>query len=205
MVQFDKDIDFDSDEMYMFHQLDKIEKFDNARIGSAVKKALDWDKAGIIVVKPNKKGLKGDTRAKVKFEVRAIRRSRTSAIDPREAKRPLKVAAELKSLAGAERFTLGNGMKVVLLPVKSMPLATAQLVFQQRRRREHAGQPSRSRRSAAGFLQRVPDMDPNMQQNTDVFSRTGIEIDCGSATTRCSAVRTASTSTSTSWSRASSA
>ena len=32
--------------------------------------------------------------------------------------------------------------------------------------------------AAGGFLQRVPDMDPNRAQNTDVFSRTGVEIDC---------------------------
>mgnify|MGYP006153458639 CR=1 FL=1 len=54
---------------------------------------------------------------------------RDADVDPREAKRPVKVASELKSLSGANRFQLGNGMQVVLLPIKSMPLVSARLIF----------------------------------------------------------------------------
>jgi zinc protease len=180
MAQFEKGIDFNSTDMYLFHQLDKIEKFDNARVGSAVKKALDWDKAGIIVVKPNKEGLKGDTRSKVKFKAQPDAAIANAAIDPREAKRPIKVAAELKGLSNAQRFKMSNGMEVVLLPVKSMPLATAQLIF------KHVGDANTPDNPALGamaanFLHRVADMDPQGARQTDVFSRTGIEIRCGSS------------------------
>ncbi|MDB4959834.1 MAG: peptidase domain protein, partial [Myxococcales bacterium] len=179
MVQFDREFDFNSSDMYLFHQLDKIEKFDNARIGSAVKKALDWDKAGIVVVKPSKNGIKGDTRSKVKFEAKPDQALANAAIDPREAKRPLKVAAELKGLSNAQRFKLGNGMEVVMLQVKSMPLATVQLVFKNVGEANTPDNPALGA-AAAGFLHRVGDMDPQMTQNTDVFSRTGIEVGCRS-------------------------
>ena len=50
-------------------------------------------------------------------------------IDPAEAKRPLP-APETKSVLGqAERYTLGNGMRIVLLPYRAMPIVTAQLMF----------------------------------------------------------------------------
>jgi zinc protease len=178
MVQFERDFDFNSQDMYLFHQLDKIEKFDNARVGSAVKKALDWDKAGIIVVKPSREGIKGDTRSKVKFEAKPDAALANAELDPREAKRPIKVGAELKGLAGANRFKLGNGMEVVLLQVKSMPLVTAELMF---RNVGDASTPDSALGSvAANFLHRVADIDPQMERNTDVFSRTGIEVRCRS-------------------------
>ncbi len=180
MVQFEREMDFNSTDMYMFHALDKIEKFDNERIGSAVKKALDWDKAGIIVVKPNKEGLKGDTRSKVKFEAKLDQGLAQASVDPREAKRPMKVVAELKSLASAQRLKLGNGMDVVMLQIKSMPLASATLMF------KNVGDASTPENPAlaaiaAGFLHRVADMDPQMARQTDVFARTGIEIHCNSS------------------------
>ena len=179
MVQFERDMDFNSDKMYMFHALDKIDKFDNDRIGAAVKKALAWEKAGILVIKPNKEGLKGDTRAKLKFEAKPDAALAAAPVDPAEAKRPLKVAAELKSLAKAQRFTMGNGMQVVLLPIDAMPLVTAQLMFKNVGDASTPDSPALGA-TAAGFLQRVADMDPQMAQNTDVFSRTGISIRCGS-------------------------
>src|SRR5205807_1684138 len=123
MIQFSKEVDFNSTDQYIFHELDKISKFDNATIAGAVKKSLDWDKAAIVVVKPNKAGIKGDTRSNVKFEAKPVADAALAnvAIDPNEARHPLRVKAELKGLADAKRFTLGNGMEVVMLPVKSMP------------------------------------------------------------------------------------
>ncbi len=181
LVQFSKEVDFNSDKQYFFNELDKIAKFDNATIAGAVKKALDWDKAAIVVVKPNKEGIKGDTRSKVTFSAAptADTAIANAAIDPSEAKRPLKVAEELKALNDAKRFTLGNGMEVVLLPVKSMPLATAELTFKNAGDASSPDNPALAM-AAARFLQRAADIDPQGVRQTDVFSRTGIEIQCGS-------------------------
>ena len=179
LIQFSKEVDFKSSDEYFFHELDKISKFDNATIAGAVKKSLDWDKAAIVVVKPNKEGLKGDTRSKVKFSAAptADAAIAAAAVDPREAKRPIKVAAELKGLSEAKRFTLGNGMEVVMLPVHSMPLATAELIFKNAGEASTPDSPALAS-TAADFLFRAIDVDPQGQRDTDVFSRTGIEIRC---------------------------
>ena len=177
LVQFTKDFDFNSNKMYLFHQLDKIGSFDGARVAAATKKVMDWNKAGIVVIKPNAKGIKGDTRASVKFAAKSDAAMTDPVVDPKEAKHPVKVATQLDSLKLAKRFTLGNGMEVVLLPVKSMPLAAATLMF------KNVGQASTPENpaiggTAAAFLHRAGDMDPQQTRNTDVFSRTGIEVGC---------------------------
>ncbi len=177
LVQFTRDFDFSSDKMYLFHQLDKIGQFDGARVAAATKKAMDWDKAAIIVIKPNTNGIKGDTRAKVKLAPKSDAAMTDPVVDPKEAKHPVKVSTQLDSLKGAKRFTLGNGMDVVLLPVHSMPLAAATLVF------KNVGQASTPQSpgiggTAAAFLHRAGDVDPQGVRNTDVFSRTGIEVGC---------------------------
>lgn len=176
LVQFSKDFDFNSDGLYLFHQLDKIGKFDRSIISGAVKRSIDWDKAGIIVVKPNKEGLKGDTRSKIKFEAKPDAALAAAEIDPREAKRPIKMAAELKGLSAARRFTLGNGMEVVLLPVRTMPLATAMLVFKNAGDANTPDSPALAS-AAADFLHFVADPDPN-GGNSDVFAHTGINVGC---------------------------
>ncbi|MBS1118717.1 MAG: peptidase domain protein [Deltaproteobacteria bacterium] len=180
MVQFARDFDFNSDRMYLFHQLDKIGKFDIARIGTAIKKSLDWDKAAIVVIKPNKEGVKGDTRSKVNFSAKSDAAMTDPEVDPNDARHTIKVAAQLDTLKSAQRFTMGNGMEVVLLPISAMPLAAATLVF------KNVGQASTPDNpgiggTAAAFLHRVGDMDPQGARNTDVFSRTGIDVGCRSS------------------------
>lgn len=178
MVQYEQGMTFESDKMYMFHALDKIDKFDGERVARVVKKVLDWDKAGVVVIKPSKEGIKGDTRSTVKFQVKTDQAFQNAAVDPSEARRPLKIAAQLKSLAGAKRFELGNGMKVVLLPINAMPLVSARMIFKNAGDASTPDNPALAW-AAGNFLQRAPDMDPNRTQNTDVFSRTGVEIRCG--------------------------
>jgi zinc protease len=130
MVQFEREVGFDSNEEYIIHALKKYDHFDGGKIASAIKKYLDPDRATVVVFKANQEGLKGDTRANVKFETKSHDKVAEPEVDPREAKRPLKVAAELKGLTNAIRYELGNGMKVVLLPVAgSMPIVSAQLSF----------------------------------------------------------------------------
>ncbi|HEY6036775.1 MAG TPA: insulinase family protein, partial [Kofleriaceae bacterium] len=181
MVQFDTEFDFNSSGQYLFHALDKIDKFDGGRVASAVKKTLDWDKAGIVVVKPSTAGVKGDARSKVKFAVPTDQGVQQAAMDPaeaaREARRPFKVAAELKSLAGAKRFTLDNGMNVVMLQIKSMPLAHVELHF---RNVGTAATPNSAiAEMSARFLQPVLNIDQVNGENTNVFARTGVDVECG--------------------------
>jgi predicted Zn-dependent peptidase len=70
-------------------------------------------------------------------------------------------------------------MEVVMLPTKSQlaPLATAQLIFKNTGEASTPDNPALAA-GAAAFLHRVGDADPNGVQNTDVFSRTGIEVSC---------------------------
>jgi zinc protease len=178
MVQYEKGMDFGSDKLYLFHALDQIDKFDGARVARVVKKTLEWDKAGIVVVKPSEKGVKGDKRAAVKFQAKGDHVVSNATVDPKEARRPLRVVAEQTTLAGAQRFSLSNGMNVVMLPIHSMPIVSARMVFKNVGDASTPGNPALGAMAGA-FLQRVADMDPQMARNTDVFSRTGIEIRCG--------------------------
>jgi zinc protease len=179
LVQFTKDMEFSSNEQYFVHTLNKIKTFNNEKIADAVKKYIDWDKASIVLIKPNKEGIKGDTRAKIGFAAKPDAAIAAAAVDPSEAKKPIKVGAELKSLAGAQRFTLGNGMEVVMLPTKSQlaPLATARLIFKNTGEASTPENPALAA-GAAAFLHRIGDMDPNGAENTDVFSRTGVQVFC---------------------------
>jgi zinc protease len=113
----------------MFHELDKIGKFDLESVGKAMKGMLDPDKARITIFKPNKSGLKGDRRSKIVFQTKSHDTVDVPEVDPGEARRPYKVATELKGLSGAKRFPLDNGMRVVLLPVDAFPVISAQLIF----------------------------------------------------------------------------
>ena len=130
LVQFTRDFDFDSQDRYVYHELNKIGKFDQEKVGTAVKGLLDEDRARIVVFKPSKKGLKGDRRSKIKFQTQTHdANSETTEYDPAEARRPIKVATELKGLSGATRFQMDNGMRVVLLPLNAWPVISAQLIF----------------------------------------------------------------------------
>ncbi len=168
-VQFSKEFDFDSQEMYMFHELDKIAKFDGARIGNAVKKHIDPDKARVVVIKPNKEGAKGDKRSTLTFETKSHDQIVQPDVDPKEAKRPVKIASELKALVGAHRFDLDNGMKVVLLPLKSMPLVSARLIFNNVGDAFTPDSPALAS-SAADFL--------SLPMDAEAFAKTGVNVGC---------------------------
>jgi zinc protease len=169
MVQFSKDFDFDSSDMYLFHELDKISKFDFDKVGNVVKKALDWQNSEIVVVKPSKNGITGDKRSKVKYSAKSDAAFTDPPVDPAEAKHPITNVGQLKTLSGAQRYKLKNGMDVVLLPVRAMPLAAASLIF------KNAGDASTPKQpllasSAARFL-RLP-------MDAEAFARTGINVGC---------------------------
>jgi len=170
LVQFSRDIDFNSQELYFFHQLDKYGKFDGAQVGKAVKKALDWDKARIVVLKSNKEGIKGDERAAFTFHTTSEDQMADADVDPSEARKPIKVAAELKYLEGAQRFELGNGMKVILMPVHAMPVAAAELVFHNTGDARTPNDPALAG-EAAEML--------SLPMDAEAFARTGVSVGCG--------------------------
>ncbi|MGE0549012.1 MAG: M16 family metallopeptidase [Kofleriaceae bacterium] len=171
MVQFNKEFDWDSQDSLVIDELNKIEKFDMAKVGRVLKKVLDPDKAKVVVFKPSKQGIKGDTRSKLVFKSKSHDQIEQPEVDPSEAKRPMKVATELKGLSNASRFQLGNGMNVVLLPIDGiMPLAAVQLIF-------NVGDSSRPDNpalasAAADFLSQPLDAEASR--------RTGIGFNCGS-------------------------
>lgn len=171
LVQFSTEVDFDSQDVYMFHELDKYAKFDGARVASAVKKWIDPDKAKIVVIKPNKEGIKGDKRnASVKFQTKVHDQIVQPDVDPREAKRPVKVAGELKALVGAQRIQLGNGMTVVMLPLNSMPIVTTRLIFNNAGETLAPDSPYLVS-AAADFL--------SLPMDADAFRKTGVRVGCG--------------------------
>jgi len=171
LVQFSTDFDFDSNGEYIFHALDKISKFDGERVAAAVKKWIDPDKSRVIVFKANKEGIKGDKRnTKVKFEAKTHDQIIQPDVDPREAKRPVKVAGELKGLVGASRFQLGNGMNVVMLPINSMPLASARLIF------NNVGE---AIAPDSPFLAAMAADFMSLPIDAEAFRKTGINVSCG--------------------------
>jgi predicted Zn-dependent peptidase len=170
LVQFTRDFDFDSQDRYIYHELDKLGKFDAEAVGKAVKGLLDPDRARIVVFKPSKAGIKGDRRSKIKFQTQTHDANQeTTEYDPSEARRPIKVATELKSLSGAQRFTLGNGMRVVLLPLNAWPVISGQLIFDVGGS-STPGNPYLAQ-TAASFLS--PPMEGEAQ------ARTGVSMGCG--------------------------
>jgi predicted Zn-dependent peptidase len=176
-VQFNRGIDFNGSDFYLTHELDKIDQFDNAKIGPVVKRVVDWDKAAIVLVKPSKEGIKGDTRAKVKFTVKTDSGITNGKVDPNDARRPVIMGHELKGLDGAIRFKLDNGMDVALMPEKSMPLVTAELIFKNAGTASTPNDPALAEQ-AADQLERPGGFDPNDDTNRDVYSRTGVEVSC---------------------------
>ena len=171
LVQFSTDFDFNSKDLYFIHQIEKIEKYDGEAVSKAVKKALDPNKARIIVIKATKAGSHGDKRSAITFQTKSDDKMELAEVDPREAKRPIKVAGELKALDGAQRFQLGNGMNVVLLPIHAMPIITAELRF-------NAGAASSPKNpalasAAARFL--------HLPMDAEAMQRTGVNVGCRAA------------------------
>jgi zinc protease len=167
LVQFSRDVDFDSREVYVFHELDKIGKFEFAKVGTEVQRVLDQSRARVTVFKPSKQGIKGDRRSAFTFRNREDAVEATE-VDPSEAQRPVAVPGNLDVVRGARRFELGNGMRVVLLPVDAMPVVSAQLIFDA----GEATTPDRPglARAAADLLS--PPMD------STALAETGVQMAC---------------------------
>ena len=155
-IQFgDGTVDFDGngkDNIYGLHEFFDIDKLTADGYGTFVKKTLDKDKAVVDVFLPSKQGAHGDERADLKYTAKTDQNQPPPLIDPREALHPLPAPKSNSVLDQAQRYTLSNGMQVVLLPTDGLlPIVQAQVVF-----RAGAAQESPSRAgiadAAARFL-----------------------------------------------------
>ncbi len=129
-VQFDKRVKFTGEDNYFYKHLDGIDKLDAGKFKSFVKKTLARDKAIVFIAEASKTGKRRDSRSKLKFSAKTHDQKADPVIDPATAGQPLPAPKQNSIVASAERYTLGNGMKVVLLPYKGMPIVQANLLFQ---------------------------------------------------------------------------
>jgi zinc protease len=172
-VQFDTNFDFNSSQLYQFYELDKIDKFDSTKVGAVIKRVMDWDKSVIVVVKPNREGIKGDRRSKVTFQTKSDTNMDNGDVDPSDAMRPQLFKAGTATFPGLQQLTLDNGMNVMMLPIKSMPIVTAELMF---RNAGAAADPKSPMLgiNAARFLHGPID--------AEAFSRSGTRVSCQAGT-----------------------
>ncbi len=129
LVQYDKDVDFASNQEYLIKSFQDIDKLSGGRARKVAKKLFKKDNAAVVVIKANPAGIGNAPRASLKFENDTSGHRDDPPVDPKEAKKPLVVSKELSLYDNAERYTLGNGMRVVLLPFDTLPIASAELVF----------------------------------------------------------------------------
>ncbi len=128
-VQFEKEVDFGGTEEYFIHDLEQIDKLSGSKFGKFMKGSLKKKNAIVLFIKSDKKGLRGDKRTGVKYDAATETRKDEPLVDPAEANRALPAPETKSILSSAERYTLGNGMKVVLLPYKAMPIVSTLLMF----------------------------------------------------------------------------
>jgi zinc protease len=166
---------FTQDRQILFDELDRLDKVDASGFAAFAAKTFQKSKAVVIKIKASEKGLKGDTRSDLKFSAKTHDKDAVKPIvDPSEAQRPLPAPQGASLLAAAERYTLGNGLNVVLLPTQApLPLVRASIVF-------GAGAVHESKAAAgladvaASFL--APERDADFMK-TGVFVRGGASDD----------------------------
>ncbi|HLU64778.1 MAG TPA: pitrilysin family protein, partial [Kofleriaceae bacterium] len=132
-IQFgDGSIPFDASgrgSEYLMKDFLAIDKLTASGYGDFVKETLDKDKAVVVVFKPSATGKKGDTRAKLTFSATGHAKQPEPIVNPAEARQPLPAPKSGSILSKAERYKLGNGMRVILLPTEGLPIVHAELVL----------------------------------------------------------------------------
>ena len=133
-VQFDgEEVEFGGNKEYLLHAISEIDKLSGSRFRNFLKGRLKKSNAKVVFIKSDKTGRRGDKRAGLQFTADSGQQheKRVSPfVDPNEARRPLPAPESDSVLPKAERYTLANGMKVVLLPLDGgMPIVTARLMF----------------------------------------------------------------------------
>ncbi|HEY3802968.1 MAG TPA: insulinase family protein [Kofleriaceae bacterium] len=113
----------------LFHELDTVKTQNLQAVDDNVRRVLDPDRAHVTIFRPNRSGIHGDARASFVFQP-PEQLSGSDDTDPDDANSALDVTKDHDSLAGATRYQLDNGLRVVLLPVVStLPVVTVELVF----------------------------------------------------------------------------
>jgi len=128
MVQFSNKTDFDSKADYLLESFKEIDSLSEADYSDYIKKNMKKDKAIVLVVKRNPNITGKDKRDESMYQGDP-HANRKPPVDPSEANRPLSYPDTASVINEAERYTLPNGMNVVLLPSSSMPLVRAELHF----------------------------------------------------------------------------
>lgn len=153
LIQFDRELDWSSDQTYLIRELMKLDKLDGAKARAFVKATLKRDHAAVVVIEAEQGGRRGDARADLKFDTstEGVHHERKPIVDPAEAKRPLPVPEVDSAVAAATRFQLDNGMNVVMLPFAKLPIVRMMLMFRAGAAQEPADLPGLAS-VAAGFL-----------------------------------------------------
>lgn len=128
-VQFDKRVEFTGEDNYFYKHLDGINKLNTGKFKSFVKKTLARDKAIVFIAEASKDGKRRDSRSKLTFSAKTHKQKADPVIDPATANTPLPAPTQNSIVASAERYSLRNGMDVVLLPYEGMPIVQANLLF----------------------------------------------------------------------------
>jgi zinc protease len=157
------DIKFDGGGEYLLEELNRIDKLTPDGYSEFVQDTLQKDKAVVVVFKPSKEGGRGDKRASLRFSTNAHDKQPEPLVDPAEARKPLPAPKSNSILSSAERYTLDNGMNVVLLPTKGLPIVHAEIVFDVGSAHEPVSQAGLAS-VAAGYLR------PNRESNFTAFA-----------------------------------
>lgn len=113
---------------YLLAEFKRIDSLTADGYGDFVKNTLDRDKAVVVVFRP-KAGGTGDIRAALEYSAGGHGDRVDPLVDPAEARRPLPAPRGRLILDSAERYTLANGMRVILLAYDGLPLVRARLVL----------------------------------------------------------------------------
>jgi zinc protease len=164
----------------LFRELETVKTQNLRAVDDDVRRVLDPDRAHITIFRPNHSGIRGDKRASFVFQP-PEQLSEADDTDADEAASALDVTKEHDALAGAIRYQLDNGLRVVLLPIVStLPVVTVKLVFDS----GTAAEPDDP--LLAGETARLATPAPRYRHNMAVA---GIELGCSSTydNTTCTA------------------
>jgi predicted Zn-dependent peptidase len=168
-IQFsDGSVAFDSNQEYLLKRFREIDTMSADGYADFAKKTLDKDKAVVVVFKPSGKGKKGDERSSLAFSGKSHDKQPEPLVDPAEAKRPLPTPKSKSLISSAERYALGNGMNVILLPTgdQGLPIMHAELMLNVGSSHEPKGKAGLAAVSS-GFLR--PPKDANFTQFISLY------------------------------------
>jgi zinc protease len=158
---------FTQERQILFDELDRLDRLSAGGYAGFAKRTFQKDRAVVVQIKASDKGKKGDTRSGLTFSAKSHDKDVEPLVDPAEAKRPLPAPRTASILGSAERYSLGNGMQVVLLPTRSpLPIVQARIVF-----RAGAAHESPSKAGLASIAARAlaPERDAD-------FMKTGVWV-----------------------------